>query len=224
VESSVKHSDRSEKPTVVKPMLATLVKQPFTDPDYVYEVKWDGYRIIAICERGKVKLQSRGGEDYTKKYPSIAKAVQALEVDCIIDGEVVYVNSEGKPDFDSSVRNVLRFSDSTHPPITNSWRFSVVTFNHFLLLSGKDMLEAVEGLYTLKVTIDNCSSNLSDLMSHVVTGLANPVESNVKIYANPATSHLSIDLPFASNSYILRLLHCDGSRAVGARETQHTFE
>jgi bifunctional non-homologous end joining protein LigD len=104
VRTSVKHSDRSGQPTAVKPMLATLVKQPFTDPDYVYEVKWDGYRIIAIRDHGKVKLQSRGGEDYTKKYPSIAKAVQALETDCIIDGEVVYVNSEGKPDFDELQR------------------------------------------------------------------------------------------------------------------------
>jgi bifunctional non-homologous end joining protein LigD len=99
-----KHLKNTAQPTVIKPMLATLIKQPFTDKDYVYEVKWDGYRIIAFSNAGSVKLQSRGGKDYTRKYPAIAKAVKALNVDCIIDGEIVYINSEGKPDFDSLQR------------------------------------------------------------------------------------------------------------------------
>ena len=85
-------------------MLATLVKQPFSDDAYLFEVKWDGYRIIAYCNQGTVKLQSRGGEDYTKKYPSIARALKTMNIDCVIDGEVVYLNSEGKPDFDALQR------------------------------------------------------------------------------------------------------------------------
>jgi bifunctional non-homologous end joining protein LigD len=93
-----------EQPTVLKPMLATLVKQPFTDTDFVFEVKWDGYRIIAFCKNGNVKLQSRGGEDYTRKYPSIAAALKSLSVNCILDGEVVYLNATGKPDFDALQR------------------------------------------------------------------------------------------------------------------------
>jgi bifunctional non-homologous end joining protein LigD len=88
-------------PKALKPMLTTLVKQPFDDEDYVFEVKWDGYRIIAYCHGETVKLQSRGGEDYTKKYPSVAKALRSIGTDCILDGEVIYMNDKGKPDFDA---------------------------------------------------------------------------------------------------------------------------
>jgi bifunctional non-homologous end joining protein LigD len=95
-----KRAEISTQPATIKPMLATLVKEPFSDDNYVYEVKWDGYRIIAHCEKGKIKLQSREGQDFTKKYPSVARALATLNLDCIIDGEVVYINKEGKPDFD----------------------------------------------------------------------------------------------------------------------------
>jgi bifunctional non-homologous end joining protein LigD len=96
--------DATHQPAVIKPMLSTLVKQPFADDNYVFEVKWDGYRIIAHCNEGSVKLQSRGGEDYTKKYPSIVNALKKMNLNCILDGEIVYINSEGKPDFDSLQR------------------------------------------------------------------------------------------------------------------------
>jgi bifunctional non-homologous end joining protein LigD len=97
----VEKDERTTMPTAIQPMLATLVKQPFTDDDYVFEVKWDGYRIIAYCEGGSVKLQSRGGEDYTKKYPAVVRALKAMNVDWVLDGEIVYLNAEGKPDFDA---------------------------------------------------------------------------------------------------------------------------
>ncbi|HYF67920.1 MAG TPA: DNA ligase D [Ohtaekwangia sp.] len=95
---------QAERPTAVKPMLSTLVKQPFTDDEYVFEVKWDGYRIIAHCNGEKVMLQSRGGEDYSRKYPSIVSALQRMNLNCILDGEVIYINEDGKPDFDALQR------------------------------------------------------------------------------------------------------------------------
>ena len=82
-------------------MLSTLVKQPFSDGRYIFEVKWDGYRILAFCNKGAVKLQSRGGEDYTRKYPSIVAALKKMNLNCILDGEVVYINEQGRPDFDA---------------------------------------------------------------------------------------------------------------------------
>ena len=45
-------------------MLATLVKEPFNNPDWVYEVKWDGFRVMAYVNHGTVKLVSRGGQNY----------------------------------------------------------------------------------------------------------------------------------------------------------------
>jgi bifunctional non-homologous end joining protein LigD len=101
VNNDMKPAKTSTQPTAIRPMLATLVKQAFTSPEYVYEVKWDGYRIIAYCLGDQVKLQSRGGEDYSKKYPSIVRALKGMSINCILDGEVVYINEEGKPDFDA---------------------------------------------------------------------------------------------------------------------------
>jgi bifunctional non-homologous end joining protein LigD len=89
------------QPITISPMLATLVKEPVSDPDYVYEVKWDGYRIIAHKNGSDVRLDSRGGENYTKKYPGIAKALAHVNHHLILDGEVVYINKDGKPDFDA---------------------------------------------------------------------------------------------------------------------------
>jgi bifunctional non-homologous end joining protein LigD len=89
----------------IKPMLCTLIKEPFDDPDFLYEVKLDGFRIIAYVQKGKSVLSSRSGLDYTERYASVAKALSALDADVILDGELVALNEEGKPDFDALQKN-----------------------------------------------------------------------------------------------------------------------
>ena len=97
--SKINHAEGQENsvPPKISPMLATLVREPFSDPDWVYEVKWDGYRIIGYVQNGKATLYSRGGQDYTSKYKAVANELAGLE-DCVIDGEVVVFNPEGRPD------------------------------------------------------------------------------------------------------------------------------
>ena len=70
-------------------MLATLIDEPFDDPDWIYEIKWDGFRVMARIERGSVTLLSRSGIDVTKKYPVIADALKDIQSDVVIDGELV---------------------------------------------------------------------------------------------------------------------------------------
>jgi bifunctional non-homologous end joining protein LigD len=96
--------DRSPMPGFIEPMQATRINEPFNDADFIYEVKWDGYRIIAKVEKGKVQLFSRKGLDYTRNYPPIAEALSGLKYNCILDGELVVLNKEGKPDFDALQR------------------------------------------------------------------------------------------------------------------------
>lgn len=88
-------------PSEVKPMLCTLLKKPFTDPDYLFEVKWDGYRIIGHKHDKTLRLASRGGHNYSKKYPSVLSALKNLKHEVVLDGEIVYINVQGKPDFDA---------------------------------------------------------------------------------------------------------------------------
>lgn len=87
-------------PEGISPMLCTLTKDSMAMPDYIYEIKWDGYRIISYLNNGKVKMSSRGGLDYTGKYPPIKTALSELKHNVILDGEVVVFDEEGAPSFD----------------------------------------------------------------------------------------------------------------------------
>ena len=93
--------NKSPIPSSVSPMLCTLTKQPVTDPEYIFEIKWDGYRIVSYVNKGKVRMDSRSALDYTKKYPPVVQALKDLKKDIVLDGEVVVFNKEGLPDFDA---------------------------------------------------------------------------------------------------------------------------
>ena len=81
-------------------MLATSVDDPFDDPDWFFEIKWDGYRAVAFIEKEKFRLVSRNQNDLTGQFselrelPSLVKAHTA-----ILDGEIVALDEEGRPSF-----------------------------------------------------------------------------------------------------------------------------
>jgi bifunctional non-homologous end joining protein LigD len=79
-------------------MLATLVEEAFDDPAWIFELKWDGYRAVAECGKNH-RLYSRNGLSFEHKYPAIFTAIKRIKVDCVLDGEIVLLNAEGKPDF-----------------------------------------------------------------------------------------------------------------------------
>lgn len=86
-------------PESIKPQLATLVES-VPDGDWRYEIKFDGYRIMARIESGKVQLFTRNGHDWTAKMPQQAEALAALGLESAwLDGEVVVPNEDGTPDF-----------------------------------------------------------------------------------------------------------------------------
>ena len=91
---------RSNMPTRFSPMLATLIKKSFTDPNWYFEPKLDGYRVIAFILDGKVKLQSRHFQDYTDLFPGIVNELSIQKVDeAIFDGELISLDEKGKPCF-----------------------------------------------------------------------------------------------------------------------------
>jgi bifunctional non-homologous end joining protein LigD len=87
-------------PTNVRPMLATLVHQPFDRRGWLFEFKWDGYRTIAEVDKGQVRLNSRNGLSFTKRYWPITAALQKLEHQAVLDGEVVVLDEKGHPSFE----------------------------------------------------------------------------------------------------------------------------
>jgi len=86
-------------PRNVKPMLATLVEQPFDHPDWIFEVKWDGYRAIAGIRDGTVSLYSRNGISLSRKFPPLVESLSTFRFEAVLDGEIVVVDDQGHPDF-----------------------------------------------------------------------------------------------------------------------------
>ena len=87
-------------PYEVEAMHCETQDEAFTRDGWLFELKLDGYRLIASKSKGEALLLTRNGNDYTSVFPEIAKAVKALPCDeCIIDGEVVVLNEKGLPSF-----------------------------------------------------------------------------------------------------------------------------
>ncbi|KWV55939.1 ATP-dependent DNA ligase [Rhizobium altiplani] len=87
-------------PDRIEPALAKLLTKPPVGDDWGWEVKWDGYRLHVHIEQGGVRILTRGGFDWTDRFPVIAKAARALgPATMIIDGEAVILDEHGRSDF-----------------------------------------------------------------------------------------------------------------------------
>ncbi|GLR98679.1 bifunctional non-homologous end joining protein LigD [Bradyrhizobium liaoningense] len=100
-------SRTSTLPKRLQPMLATLTDAPFDDPGWVFEDKYDGFRMIAEIQRGKVALYSRNGKIISRSYIEVAKALEGVKGDAVIDGELVAIGKDGVSHF-QLLQNALR--------------------------------------------------------------------------------------------------------------------
>jgi bifunctional non-homologous end joining protein LigD len=80
-------------------MLATLVDEPFSNENWLFEIKWDGYRAVAYMDRNYFELLSRNNLSFAEKYSPVAEALKALNINAVLDGEIVAVNEKGLADF-----------------------------------------------------------------------------------------------------------------------------
>jgi bifunctional non-homologous end joining protein LigD len=89
-------SPAKKRPGLIEPCIPTLASRPPTGPQWVHEIKHDGYRLIARKQAGRVRLFTRRGYDWTDRYPLITKAVAALRAStATIDGEAVCYDANG---------------------------------------------------------------------------------------------------------------------------------
>ena len=100
-------SRTSTLPKRLQPMLATLTDAPFDDPDWIFEDKYDGFRMIAEIERGKVTLYSRNGKIISPSYIEVARALEGVKSNAVIDGELVAIGKDGVSHF-QLLQNALR--------------------------------------------------------------------------------------------------------------------
>lgn len=97
--SNVNKGTKAAFPNTMAPMLATLVNEPSQTPGWLYEVKWDGYRAIAFCNKSKIEIKSRNDKSFKEKYYPVYDTLKSLNIQAVIDGEIVVLNAEGKSDF-----------------------------------------------------------------------------------------------------------------------------
>jgi bifunctional non-homologous end joining protein LigD len=92
---------RGEVRSDYRPMLATLATELPKGSDWLYEVKWDGYRALGYVRGGEARLVSRNDNDLTQRFPDVAKALAkaARSPECVVDGEVCALDDQGRPSF-----------------------------------------------------------------------------------------------------------------------------
>ena len=171
-------------------MLATSADKAFDSSDFIFEIKWDGYRAIAEWKNKKGSLYSRNGLSFASKFSSITDALQTIKHDVVLDGEIVLLNSKGHPDFQQ-----LQHYDETQEARLVYYVFDLLSLDkenvqHLPLIKRKELLEDL-----LNVT----NSPILKYSDHIVGEgrkmfKAAVVKNLEGIMAKKADSHYSIGI------------------------------
>ncbi|MGH9791838.1 MAG: DNA ligase D, partial [Candidatus Acidiferrales bacterium] len=92
---------KAPMPDSLEPMLAQLADKPFSDPQWLFEIKWDGWRTLAWIRKGKLELRARSGRTITAQYPDLRELPEHVDAEqAILDGEIVVLEPDGRSSFD----------------------------------------------------------------------------------------------------------------------------
>lgn len=129
---------KARMPPIIHPMLATLVDEPFSDPEWIFETKWDGFRSVCSISRGKARFVSRNQIEMTPQYPELANVPKQIDAkEAILDGEIVALDEHGRPQF-QLLQNKLRIRSGSYAAGRN---VQIVYFAFDLLyLDGHDLM------------------------------------------------------------------------------------
>jgi bifunctional non-homologous end joining protein LigD len=149
-------------PHIIEPMLATLVDEPFSHPEWLYEVKWDGVRAICYIKDGQVSFVSRNGIDMSFRYPELNGITEQISAKtAILDGEIVALNEKGLPSFQLlqsrvGLKNKKEIERLSREQPVVFYAFDLLYYNGFNLMPAdlihrKSLLgEIIEGNGTLR--------------------------------------------------------------------------
>ncbi|GAA0331379.1 ATP-dependent DNA ligase [Micropruina glycogenica] len=143
----------AEAPTIA-PMLATAgVAQDVQHGDWVFEVKWDGYRALATVNDGAVRLASRRGHDLTKDFPELAELARLIAPhDAVLDGEVVFLDPDGRPSFER-LQNRAEHRGEAHYMVFDLLRLDGRSQLHEPYTARREQLAALLGDGTRRIQL-----------------------------------------------------------------------
>ncbi|HEY7436587.1 MAG TPA: DNA ligase D [Methylomirabilota bacterium] len=119
--------------------LATLAERPFSDPAWLFEIKYDGVRVLASRRGARVELYGRSGQDTTSRYPEVVRALRALPVDSfVIDGEIVALDDAGRPSF-QRLQPRMALTDPREIERLAAQRPAIGVFFDCLMLDDRDL-------------------------------------------------------------------------------------
>ncbi len=111
---------KARMPEAINPMLATLVDEPFSDSDWIFETKWDGFRSVCFVNKGKARFVSRNQIEMTPQYPELANVAKQIDAkEAILDGEIVALDEHGMPRF-QLLQNKLRIRSGSYAKATKA--------------------------------------------------------------------------------------------------------
>lgn len=90
---------KSPFPKDLQPMLATLVDKPFDNKEWLFEIKWDGYRAVSYINKGVVEISSRNNKSFNEKFYPVYDELKKWKLNAVIDGEIIVANKKGISDF-----------------------------------------------------------------------------------------------------------------------------
>lgn len=153
-------------------MLATLTDEPFDDPGWIYEIKWDGYRAVSYLNNGEVEIQSRNNQSFTQKFKEVTDALKQWKVNAVVDGEIVAMNEEGVANF-QQLQNFATHGKETH---LEYYVFDI------LWLDGKDLTDLA--LLERKAILENILPQDDDVIK-----FSDHIEEKGKEFFEVANEH-----------------------------------
>lgn len=120
-------------------MLPTLISKPFSSPDWLFEIKWDGIRCICILQDGKIELISRNLKNLSASYPEITSSASVIEArSAVIDGEIIALDENGMPNFQVLQKRISLINRSEILRYSSMQPVTLIAFD-LLYLDGRDL-------------------------------------------------------------------------------------
>jgi bifunctional non-homologous end joining protein LigD len=140
-------------PPLFAPMLPTLVSEPFDSAEHLFEIKWDGVRILAFCNDHGTRLFSRSGREVNRQYPEFSDLHRRLKVaNAVLDGEIVALDSDSRPSFERLQQRINLSRDSDVARGVSRIPLDLVLFDlpfrDGVWLAGNPLVERMEQLGT----------------------------------------------------------------------------